>query len=450
MKVLLVRNHDIGDINTRLPESLNRAQGIYPPLGIAYIASFLEQNGIDVKILDVKALNLTKEETYGYIERENPDIVGVTSMTPNWRGALEICEMAKKIEKGILTVVGGSQVSVFPEEVVSNSCVDVGISGDGEYSMLDLVIRKRNKLKIPQLMLGERVEMLDVLPSPARHLLPNKKYWCVIAEHPFTTMITSRGCPFNCGFCYSIDRKVRFRSAENVVDEMEEVVEKYGFKEIMFYDDVFTLSKKRVTAICKEIISRGLDVCWETPTRVDLINERLLILMQRAGCIRIRYGVESGDANILKLMNKGTTLEQVERAFELTKKTGIETFAYFMIGYVHETTETIRRTISFAKKLNPDWVMFTVVTPLPETKLYEEAVELELVDEEYWKDFTLGKRDDRMPFLVEDADKWVNRAYREFYFRPSFILRKLSKIDSIGKLKRDVQGAWGIFRFEMN
>ncbi|NVM21761.1 MAG: cobalamin B12-binding domain-containing protein [Desulfobacterales bacterium] len=449
MKVLLVRNHDVGNVNTRLPESLNRAQGIYPPLGIAHVASFLEQNGVDAEVLDAKALNLTSTETKERIGKAHADIVGVTAMTPNCRGALEICKFTKEVDSHILTVVGGPQMNVFPAETVSDPNVDVGVIGDGELAMLKLARNFGNHKNVPRIMHGRRVLNLDSLPFPARHLLPNERYYCVIAKHPFTTMITSRGCPFKCGFCYSLDKRVRYRSAENVVDEMEQAVEKYRFKEVMFYDDCFTLNRKRVVAVCKEIIRRKLDVCWETPTRVDLVDFGLLKLMRKAGCIRIRYGVESGDENILKVMGKGVTLKQAEKAFEATRKARIETFAYFILGYIRETIDTMQKTIDFAKKLDPDWAMFTVATPLPETRLHAEAVKHGLIDADYWRDFTLGKRSDRVPFMVPDADKWVNRAYRQFYFRPSFIAKKIGKVGSLNTLKRNLEGAWGILRFEM-
>jgi radical SAM superfamily enzyme YgiQ (UPF0313 family) len=450
MKVLLVRNHDVENVNTRLPESLNKTQGIYPPLGLSYIASFLEHNGLDVEILDAKALNLTKEEIRESIRKSHPDIVGTTSMTPNCRGALEICRITKEISKDILTVIGGVQMSIFPKEMLSHRFVDAGVSGDGEYAMLELAKMFERGKKIPRLFVSRRVENLDSLPFPARHLLPNEKYWCVISEFPFTTLMTSRGCPFGCGFCYPLDKRVRLRSPNNVVDEIEEIVERYKFKEIMFYDDTFTISKKRAASICEEIISRKLDIRWETPTRVNTVDKSLLRLMKKAGCIRIRYGVESGDSEILKRMNKGITLQQAEDAFKSTKEVGIESFAYFIIGYIGETHKTMSKTISFAKKLNPDWAMFTVATPLPKTKLYEEAIASKLIDKNYWKEFTLGERNDRLPFLAKDAEKWVSRAYKEFYFRPSYIFKKLSTCDSLYRLKNNINGALGIVRFEMN
>ncbi|MBR9678731.1 MAG: radical SAM protein [Nanoarchaeota archaeon] len=450
MKVLLVRNHDGGNINTRLPESLKKAQGVYPPLALAYIAGFLESNNVDVEILDTIALNLTKEETKKHIAKANPTIVGVTSMTPTCRGALEICELAKDVDKNILTVVGGVQMSVYPNEMISYSYVDVGVVGDGEHAMLDIVKKTEASKKVKGLVYGKRVENLDDLPFPARHLLPNDKYWCVITDHPFTTLMTSRGCPFRCGFCFPHDKVLRLRSAKNIVDEMEYIAKKYKFKEIMLYDDTFTVNRKHAVSVCKEILKRKLNVKWEAPTRVDRVDKKLLELMKKAGCIRLRYGIESGSPRILRDMNKLITLDQAAKAVKLTKEIGIENFTYFILGYARGNERTMQKTINFAKKIDPDWVMFTAATPLPKTKLYDDSVELGLIDKNYWKDFTLGKRSDRTPYLVKDADKWVSKAYKTLYLRPSFIWNKLRKVNSVYALKKNIQGALGILHFEMN
>ena len=465
MKILLIRHHDTRNINTRLPNSINKAQGVYPPLGIAYIASYLEKHNYDVSILDSKALNLTTAETKDRILKEKPDVVGITSMTPNIKGALEAAKLVKEVSNNIITVIGGPQISVFPKETLSFDFIDFGIYGEGEHAMLELVnsihngkdfsnitglVYKNNKrVYINQPAL---VKNLDELPLPSRDLLPIEKYHCVIAKHPFTTMITSRGCPFKCNFCFKgpSDKKIRYRSANNVVNEIEHCIEKYKVKTIMFYDNTFNVDRNHVKNICSEIIERGIYVEWEASTRVDLVDEEILRLMKKAGCIRLRYGVESGNDKILELMNKRITVRKVEEVFKSTKKIGIETFAYFMIGYVTENEKMIRNTINFAKKIDPDWVMFNVVTPLPLTELHELCVGKGIIGLNYWKDFVLDKTNERLPFLVEKADEWVRRAYREFYFRPKFILKKIFEIRSMDTIKKYINGFRSILFFEMN
>lgn len=462
MKILLIRYHDKDNINTRLPESLNKVQGVLPPLGISYIAAVLEKNGYEVAILDAIAENLTKDETRDYIAREKPDLVGVTAMTATVRGALEAASVAK--ECGARVVVGGPQLAVYPNETLSYDSVDFGIVGEGEWAMLELVkalegnqsldeIEGLAYKKDGQVIVNEPavVEDLDDLPFPARHLLPTDKYSSIIGLNPVTTMISMRGCPFKCSYCAKqpTDPRCRFRSARNVVDEMEQVIQDYGVREIMFYDDTFTMRRSHVAGICEEILRRGLKVKWEAPTRVNVVDRELLQLMQRAGCIRLRYGVESGDPDILRSMNKGITLDQVRDVFKWTRQAGIETFAYFMIAYIGETPETIKRTMSFANELDPDLVMFTVTTPYPDTPLFDMVADQGIVDRDYWRDFTLGKRSDRLPYLVEGADRWTKKAYRRFYLRPSYIMKEVAKIRSWDTLKKHFWAAEGLLLFKM-
>lgn len=462
MKILLIRYHDQGDINTRLPQSLNEVRGILPPLGLAYIAAVLEKAGYKVKILDVLALNISSGQTRDFIIQEKPDIVGATSMTSSIRGALEVLRIAK--EAGAITVIGGPQLSIYPEETLSFDFIDYGINGEGEYPFLKLVKsieQGGSKKDIAGLIFKEQGGLihngayihhnLDEIPFPARHLLPMERYSSIISSHPMTTMISSRGCPYQCGFCFKgpSDVEYRTRSPENVVDEMEFIIREYRVKEIMFYDDTLTLRKEHITGICNEILRRNLKIRWESPTRLDTVDLPLLKLMHKAGCTRLRYGVESGDPQILKLMKKNIDLSSAQEVFGYTRKAGIETFAYFIIGYIHETARTIANTITFAKRLNPDLIMFTLATPYPKTNLDELAQKEGLIEGDYWKKFTLGLQNKRMPYLVPDAEIWLRKAYKAFYFRPSYILKRMVRVRSLYDIKRHLLAAKGLLSFKM-
>ncbi|MBI4454076.1 cobalamin B12-binding domain-containing protein [Candidatus Woesearchaeota archaeon] len=458
MKIVLVRYHDNDNVNTRLPEALNKVQGVYPPLGISYIAAILKQKGYDVQIIDTQALNITNREFESMIRSIKPDVVGITAMTPTIRGAMKAAMICKS--HGAIVVMGGPHIATLPNETMASSFIDYGLIGEGDYSFLALIqyiegkivslknvegiIYKHNKKVI--INKAALVENLDELPFPARELLPNDRYDCIITEKPFTTMISSRGCPYRCGFCFKTpsDNKNRTRNPKNIVDEMEYCIDKFKVKEIMFYDDTLTLNREVIVKVCEEIISRKLDINWEAPTRVNHIDLELLKLMKKAGCIRLRYGVESGDQSILNLMRKGTTIDQIRKVFKWSHEVGIETFAYFIIGYYSETPQTMQNTINFAKEINPDWAMFTVATPLPKTHLHELALKDNLIPQNYWEEFTELKRNDRLPYLVPDADKWVKKAYRSFYFRPSFVIKKIRKLNSWDTLKKYIDGARGI------
>lgn len=463
MNIALIRYHDEGNINTRLPESLNKNQGVLPPLGLAYIAGSLERAGHNVKIIDAIAENLTRNEVEEKIIGFKPRVVGVTCMTPTIRGALEACRIAK--ECGAIVVIGGVHLEAYPRETLSYDFIDYGIIGEGEESVIELldaiensksvdgirglVYKKNNEI---ELNLPRIVEKIDEIPFPARHLLPMEKYNSIISLYPMTTMITMRGCPFRCGFCFKreTDKMIRVRNYMKVVDEMEYVVKQFKVKEIMFYDDTFTCNKSHVIDICNEILRRGLRVKWETPTRVDVIDDNLLRLMKKAGCKRLRFGVESGDPGILKLMNKNIDIEMVKKAVRMTQMSGIEVFGYFIIGYANDTPETMQRTINLAKELNCDLVMFTVATPCPKTHLYYLALEKKVVDCDYWREFTLGKINYRFPYFVADADNWVRKAYQSFYFRPRYIFKQLFKIRSWDDIKKRWWALKGLALFSVH
>lgn len=463
MKILLVNPHDVPNVNARSAKSITKSRGLVPPLGISYIAAVLEEHDYDVRIIDAAASGLSSNDLKRLLEKEQADIVGVYAMTAMVHGALEVARFAK--QAGSVTVMGGPHMAALPRETMSYDFLDFGIYGEGEYPMLKLVRALENKRdytriegliyrKGKQVVINKPyiVKDLDKLPFPARHLLPNERYSCVIAKKRIQSVLTSRGCPYQCGFCSKLpsDTMPRTRNAKGIVDEIEECTNRYGAEEIMITDDTFTLKREHAVAVCREIIDRGLDISWQTPTRINHVDLELLKLMRKAGCKVIRYGVESGSDEILKIMRKGITVNQTRKAFNWTKQAGIETFAYFIIGYAGETARTMRQTIDFAKELNPNWVMFLLATPYPQTNLFELSVKEGLVNRNYWSDYTLGKRNDRIPYIALNADKWVARAYREFYMRPGYILKKLKKLNSPDTLKKYLTGLKGIVMFEMN
>jgi len=461
MRVQLIRYHDVDNINTRLAESLNKRQGTLPPLGIAYIASSLEKAKHEVEIIDAVALRLSKEEVRQKVKQYAPDIVGITAMTPSFRGAQEAGMIAK--EEGVTTVVGGVHMALFPEETLSYDYFDFGIVGEGEETMVELCGAIENRQPFEKLkglafkkdgavFANEPriVANLDSIPMPAYHLLPMKKYSSIIGLHPISTMIGTRGCPYKCGFCYKTPSDIshRQRNTINVVDEMEYLVKNYNAKEIMFYDDL--MLPDFAQKLCEEILRRKLQVKWQSPQRINLVNPKLLRLMAKAGCRILRYGVEQGDSEMMQRVEKGITFDQVKKVFRWTKEAGIDAFAYFIIGYGNENSRTMRATINLAKELDPKYVMFTKAVPLPQTKLMTMAVAQGLITEDYWKKFTLHVEVGTIPPFVSDVDNWVKKAYREFYLRPGRILRQIKEIKDAKELQKNINGFIGLLRFKMS
>lgn len=232
---------------------------------------------------------------------------------------------------------------------------------------------------------------------------------------------------------------------------MEEC-QKMGIKEILIYDDTFTVKRQRVIDICLEIQKRNLKIDWDVRARVDTVDKELLEIMKDSGCQRIHYGVEAGTQKILNVLRKGISLEQVEKAFKLSRKIGLETLAYFMIGSPTETKEDILETIKFAKKINPDFTHITITTPFPATDLYRMGLEQKIWPNDHWQKFAERPRADFLPPVWEknlNKEELVSlnqKAYRAFYFRPKYLLKRLFKLTSLEELKRKSKAAWGMLK----
>ncbi|MEM2911421.1 MAG: radical SAM protein [Candidatus Bathyarchaeia archaeon] len=392
------------------------------PLDIAYIASVLEKDH-EVRILDaptegwknVKKIDekryrvgLEREQIAHKIKLWSPDIVGINIPFSGWsRTAFEVASIAKEVDSSILTVLDGVHPSAKPQECLLNPSVDFVIIGEAENTWIELVnalekgeplnnfkeikgigFKKSDEIKItPRRPL---IMDLDSLPFPARHLLPMRTYFEAVKEtplrgeisKPWTTIVTSRGCPHSCIFCSAHllrGRVWRGRSPENVVREIEHVVSVYGVKQIDFHDDNLTLDQKRMEKICDLIIDNGLDVEWYTPNgiRADTLNENLLLKMKKSGCRRLYLAPESGVQSVVnQIIKKKLDLKAVERAVVVSRKMGIKVACFFIIGIPGETKDDIEATIRFAyklKKLGADKFYFSFAMPLYGTELYEIA-----------------------------------------------------------------------------
>jgi len=454
MKVLLINPWQ----DTKYPQ---------PPLGLAMISAALEKNGYHVKVLDAPALKLTENSILNAVLREKPDIIGITAMTPTMNSAIKMARQIKEMHNDVIIVLGGAHVTLFPEETLQRVPeADIVVRGEGEQTMVELVKTLENGDSVNSQVLGvtyrekncirnsparQFISDLDSLPFPAFHLLPMTRYR-LHPPHgrrmPSIPIITSRGCPYRCIYCSKsvFGKQYRANSPTYVVDEIERLMDKFNVREVTFYDDVFTLDKKRVFAICEELERRRIRIPWTCETRVNLVNEELIEKMKKAGCYMIAYGVESGSQKILNNIKKDITLEQAIRAFELTHKIGVQTIAYFMIGSPGETPETIERTIKFANKLDPDFVQFSTATPFPGTEFFNLAIKEGIMSED-WDDYIYaGLRSTNYPAFVTstlnkaDLKKWDIQAYRSCYLRPHYFFKRIKKIRSFSEVKTSVEG----------
>ncbi len=469
MKVLLINPPAENTILGNNPTIIDEERGYNPPLGLLYIAAYLQENSShEVEVIDSQAEELNYSQLAEKIKVSGPDVIGITTMSFTLVDVLETARLVKKISPDICVVLGGVHPYIYPEETISLPEIDYLILGEGEVVFAELVnnFGQTEKLKdTPGLVFQDDgeiintgpapwIEDLDSLPFPARLLTDYKKYDSLIAKRsPITTMITSRGCPYRCTFCSRphIGKRFRARSPGNVVDEMEQCM-KLGIKEFLVYDDTFTIDRHRVTEICEEISRRKLDIGWDIRARVDSIDLEVLKKLARAHCERIHFGVEAGTDKILKVLRKGITIEDIKKAFRLTQEVGIPTLAYFMIGSPGETREDILQTLQLAKELDPDFVHITITTPFPATELYREGLEKGVWKEDFWKSFALHPSKNFRPLYWEEElsemELWelLEYAYKSFYARPAYVAKQLVKIKSWPELKRKLRAGLKVLR----
>ena len=452
MKVALVNPAQV----TRYPQT---------PMGLALIAAVLEKEGHQVTVVDANVLRLQPE---GVVYRvTDADVVGLTAMTPTVNTAASIAHYIKQTNPNSTVILGGAHAILLPEETLATIPeVDVIVRGEGEETIIDLLralehkqplskiqgISYRQDGKVISTDARSAIVDLDSLPFLAYHLLPMRGY----RPHPphgralpFAAIITSRGCPYRCSYCSKpvFGNKFRGQSSKRVVDEIAYHKRKFGIKEFAFYDDVFTLDKQRAYAIADEIIERGLKIDWTCETRVNLVDKELLRYLKQAGCYSIAYGIESGSQEIVNTLNKDITLEQAEEAVSLSREVGLQTIGYFMIGSPGESPETIRQTIQFAKNLKLDFAQFSITIPLPGAKLYKLYIDGRKGESIPWESFVYADFNKSITPIFEsnqlnkdDIQKWIKRAYKEFYLRPSYIWQRIRHTTSMGDLRVGIRG----------
>jgi len=393
---------------------------VVPPIGLAYIAALLETDH-EVCIIDAPTegwmtlqentgttyrVGLSNRQIAKRVKQSSADIVVIEIPFSGWaNAAFEVASAVKEIDEDIITVLVGLHPSARPLNCLENSDINFVVIGEPEKTVFELVdeLKKEagnfNEIKgigflkdgIPVFTSPRpAIEDLDSLPFPARHLLPMEQYFAIVKKNPlrgeirkpWTLLITSRGCPYNCVFCTHHvvwGKKWRGRSPENVLAELEQVITTYGVQQVDFLDDNMTLDRKRMEQLCDLIIDRGLRFEWFTPNgvRADTLDEKLLRKMKRSGCKKIRLAPESGVQRVVnEIIGKNLDLKSVERAVALCKKVGIRVGCFFVIGLIGETKEDIQETINFAYKLRhlgAESFIFSIATPVYGTRLHKQA-----------------------------------------------------------------------------
>ena len=360
------------------------------PMGLYSVGAVLKENHYDAEILDWHEINKTPEKIREALDQRRPDVIGFSILHGNRWGAIEIARTAKRLNPKVKTVFGGIGATFLWEHLLTHFHeVDYVVLGEGEWTFLNLVrhfekkqdkglarikgIAYRENGKILKTAEPEPIKDLDSLPIPAKHFT-------------YSHVSSSRGCAWNCSFCGSPEfwgRKIRWRSPENFVEELEMLFRK-GVTFFYFSDDTFTLDPKRVVEICKRIIEKNLKISWYAISRADHVDEEMLYWMRRAGCIQISYGVESGSEKIRKTLGKPVKTEQIKRAFTLTTRYGILSRAYFIYGAPGETWETVQETIDLMDEIKPLGAIFYILDVFPGTKLYSDLKKRHGITDDIW------------------------------------------------------------------
>jgi anaerobic magnesium-protoporphyrin IX monomethyl ester cyclase len=443
------------------------------PIYLSYTVAVVEKAGFEMSFIDAIMDELSIEEFAQRVHDLGPRLALIETSTPSIEFDLETAAAVKNLSPGTFVALLGSHVTYFDREIIAeNPAVDAVLRGEFEYTAADLARALDNGgASLPGsghslsgvLGLTYRdadgdprrnpdrplFEPLDQMPFPARHIIKGNGYRAGIYSGGYpTAMISSRGCPYRCTFCLWPDtmygHKFRARSAENVVDEIEQAVHTYGHDEIYFDDDTFTIDRQRVMDITRLMRERGVDkeAEWIAQCRVDTVDREMLEAMKAANCGYILFGVESGSSQMLKKMKKGITPDKVRAAFKLTREVGIKTQAFFLFGIPGETQETIRETIGFAKELGASSTQFAVAIPHPGTALYEECKANGWLTSEIWADYTAESSLIETPWLAADEVEQARvRAYREYYYRPRFIFGEALKVRRMADIKRLMRGA---------
>jgi radical SAM superfamily enzyme YgiQ (UPF0313 family) len=427
-----------------IPPALDMDQMWCPnmPIGLAYLAAVLEKADYELVLIDCPALRITHKMLRAELASFEPDVVGITSITPIIKSTLLAAQVAKETCPNALVVLGGPHATFMDSQILSeNPVVDVIVRGEGEQTIIELLqnfsssgafdevegITFRKDGNIVRTPNRPFIQNLDELPYPAYHYFDLGKYQ--FFGKNVLPILTSRGCPFQCAYCVSsrmVGKGFRARDPNRVVDELEWLRDEQGAGAFSFYDDAFTYDQQRAIKICEGIKKRNIGVPWDCQTRVDQISKEVLVKMKAADCQLVSFGAESGCQKILDAVSKRTTIELNEKAVKLAKDIGLSVAMSVIIGYPGETVDTLKQTFSFIRRTKPDYVYLCLATPYPGTALRKTLEDLEWPMSTDWSHYDMQTQVFENPLLPVDLVETRRKFYNSFYSW-SYMLRQYLK-----------------------
>lgn len=420
---------------------------ITPPLGLGYLSSYLKQQNIDVIIIDALRDNLNNEQVMQKILAEKPDAVGINCLTAFYNEVVDLAKLIK--QNNIICLIGGVHTAFLPYQTLVDTGADYVICGEGEIAMTELVNNKFINNDIQgvysldnlknvdqQIIKAKIIENLDELPFPdwdqiSPTTYPKAPHGAIAKNFPIGVVMTTRGCPYGCTFCASpqfYGRKIRFRSPENVIEEIKYLIKNHNVKEIHFEDDNLTLKREHIEKICNLILKNNIKISWACPNgiRADKVDEDLIKLMVKSGCYFFAYGIESANPQILKNIKKEETIEQIEKSIEMADRLGVSCHGFFIFGLPGETAETIQESINFAKKSKLSCAQFIILDVLPGCELWTT------LNGKFKPNFAKNsfKEPEWIPegLTKNQLIKAQSQAFRSFYLRPKQFFTLLNSI----------------------
>lgn len=413
------------------------------PLGPAYLGAVLRKKGHDVKMYCMDVFHYTGEDLKGYLERKDFDAVGLGFLAARFDFVDEVCKVIDSLEKRPTFIIGGPGPTPIPEYCLKRTKADIALLGESELILPEvleslernkpisrikgIVYREGDKIKINER--EEPVKNIDKIPFPSWDLFPIEKY----VDFPFIrgeardrvlSILSSRGCPYRCNFCYRVEKGVRLRSINNLIEEMKILYDKYKINTFQFQDELVMLSEQRISEMCNLILKEKLDIKFDINGRLNIVNKKILKDLKKAGCVFINYGIEAYDQRVLNLMNKNLTIEQIDKGLDLTVKYGIGAGVNVIFGNLGDNEESLKRGVDLILKYPPYYQCRTIrpVTPYPGSPLYDYAIEKGLLKgpEDFFEkhknsdaitvNFT-ELPDEKIYKLLYEANKKLIRAY---------------------------------------
>jgi len=435
---------------------ISKGDFAWHPLDLTVLSGILNRD-FEISVIDALAEKIKPSDCLNKISEIKPDAIIFLSGAVSWEEDEKFLKEVKKREDAEL--IGTGDLFLFKSEdfLRKNSFLDAAILDFTSSDIVDFLKKKEGNFGSLVYRKGEEIvspkrntkeEKVFSVPLPRLDLFPLKRYHCpVVKTFPFATVIVSLNCPYHCHFCTYGNLDFKLRETRNVIEELD-YIKSLGIKEVRFKDNTFGASGTQAAELCKEMIKRDFNFKWSCSSRVDILDEKLLKLMKESGCHTIQFGVESGSQEILDRYNKGFTLGQVRHTFSLCKKIGIRTMGHFIIGLPGESKETILKTIDFAKELNCDFAAFNIASPRIGSDLRKEA------EEKRWLTSSkLSRTDSSVTYPVmkteslSQSELWSlrNKAIRDFYFRPSYIFKKMFCLSSFNEFKTLVRQAFLLF-----